>query len=93
MKRSLLLLLVLSGGVPALDLATKRWASEVLPQRAPMEVVGEFVRLTYTRNPGVAFGLGAGTRFPYAIFSILAAGIILYLFFTRRVMEIGRAHV
>ncbi|MEJ2459843.1 MAG: signal peptidase II, partial [Novosphingobium sp.] len=38
-----------------------------------VEVLGEFVRLTYTRNSGVAFGLGAGFRFPYYLFSIVAA--------------------
>jgi len=84
-RRSLLLLVLLAGSVLLLDLWTKRWASDHLAYREPIEVLGEYVRLTYTRNAGVAFGLGAGLRFPYYLFSILAAGVILFLFLTRRV--------
>jgi len=72
--------------VLALDLVTKHWASDTLAYRPPVEVLGQFVRLTYTRNSGVAFGLGAGFRFPYYVFSILAAIVILYLLFRQRVL-------
>jgi signal peptidase II len=89
-KRSLILLLLISGGVLALDFVTKRWATEALSHRPPVEFLGEYVRFTYTRNSGVAFGLGAGFKFPYAIFSIAAAMIILYLFLSRRVIGLGR---
>ena len=66
MKRSLLLLL---GGRRrwsfALDQWTKHWATAHAASIAPpVEVLGEFVRFTYTRNSGVAFGLGAGLPFP-----------------------------
>ena len=90
MKRSPWLLLALAGGVVALDLWTKRWAHETLRGRDPVEIVGQFVRFTYTRNSGVAFGLGAGVRFPYYVFSILAVGVILYLFLRRRVLGLPR---
>lgn len=90
MKRSLLLLVLIAGSVLALDFVTKRWATEALSRRPPVEIVGEYVRFTYTRNSGVAFGLGAGSKFPYAIFSIAAALIILYLFLSRRVVGLGR---
>jgi signal peptidase II len=84
-RRSLLLLVVLAGSVLALDVVTKRWASRTLATRPPVEVVGEFVRFTYTRNSGVAFGLGAGVKFPYYLFSIAAVAIILWLFASGRV--------
>lgn len=90
MKRSWALLVGLAGGVLGLDLWTKRWATETLSHRPPVELLGEYVRLTYTKNSGVAFGLGAGIKFPYAIFSIVAAGIIVYLFASRRVMGTAR---
>lgn len=85
MRRSILLLVLVAGGVLALDLWTKQWATATLAYHKPVEVIGEFVRLTYTRNSGVAFGLGAGFRFPYYIFSIIAAVVILVMFLRRAV--------
>lgn len=85
MKRSLTLLFVVSGAVVALDYGTKQWVMANLSYQNPIEIIGEYVRFTYTRNSGVAFGLGAGTRFPYYIFSIIAAAAILYMFIRVRV--------
>lgn len=90
MKRSLARLFVLAGSVLALDWWTKRWATEHLAYRPPLDLLGEFVRLTYTRNSGVAFGLGAGVRFPYYVFSIAAAIIILTMFLRRRAQGLPR---
>ena len=85
MRRSLGLLFGVAGLVFALDQWTKRWATETLADRDPLPVLGDFVRLTYTRNSGVAFGLGAGTNFPFYLFSLLAAAAILMLFLRGRV--------
>jgi signal peptidase II len=63
-KRPLWTVLVVSSAVFALDQWTQRWATATLSDRPPVEIVGSLVRLTYTRNSGVAFGLGAGTDFP-----------------------------
>ena len=90
MRRSLLLLFSVAGVVFALDRWTKRWASSSLPFNQPVPVLGEFLRLTYTRNSGVAFGLGQGTGFPYYIFSILAAVVILAMFLRGQVPELRR---
>jgi signal peptidase II len=89
-KRAWLLLILIAGSVLALDFVTKRWATEALAHRPPVELIGEYVRFTYTKNSGVAFGLGAGLKFPFAIFSIVAALIILWLFASRRVAGLGR---
>lgn len=80
MRRSFLLLFAVAGSVLAFDQWTKRWATDTLAYREPMRVIGDVVRFTYTRNSGVAFGLGAGLPFPYAVFSIVAVGVILWLF-------------
>ena len=85
MSRTWLRLASVSGAVVALDLWTKRWATEALAFQEPVEVLGPFLRFTYTRNSGVAFGLGAGLPFPYYVFSLAAVGVILYLFFKQRV--------
>jgi signal peptidase II len=82
-RRSLGFLFLVAGAILALDMWTKRWATRELAGAAPVPVIGELVRLTYTRNSGVAFGLGAGLPFPYYLFSIAAALAILYLFLRR----------
>ena len=48
-----------------------------------MRVFDDVVRFTYTRNSGVAFGLGSGSHFPYWIFSLIAAIAIVGLLVTR----------
>jgi len=85
MTRRLALVLVVVAGILALDQWSKRWVTENLQFHAPVEVLGPFVRLTYTRNSGVAFGLGAGTGFPYYLFSIIAILVILGMFVRRAV--------
>jgi signal peptidase II len=50
----------------------------------PLQVVGDYVRLTYTRNSGVAFGIGQGTGFPYYVFSLIAILAIGWMFLRGR---------
>ena len=84
MKRSFPLLLGLAGLVLWADQWTKGWAENALNARPAINVIGELVRLTYTRNSGVAFGLGAGLRFPFYLFSMAAVIVILVLFARHR---------
>lgn len=90
MRRSFALLLSVATTVVALDWWTKRWATEHLARHEPVEIIGEWVRFTYTRNSGVAFGLGAGLPFPYYLFSIVAVVAILFLFLRRAVHSFPR---
>lgn len=47
-------------------------------------VFGDFVRLTYIENPGMAFGIDIGGKLFFSLFSILASvGILLYLYKAR----------
>jgi signal peptidase II len=83
-KRSFLLLVGVAGLMLWADQWTKAWAESTLIARPPMNIIGELVRFTYTRNSGVAFGLGAGHRFPFYLFSIAAVLVILFMFARQR---------
>jgi signal peptidase II len=72
-----------AGVVLVLDMLTKAWADSALRYGPSRRVLGDIVRLTYVRNPGVAFGLGAGLPIPYAIFSLAAIAAILYMVIRR----------
>ena len=84
MRRSLPLLAALAVVVIALDRWTKHWAGTALPFGRPIQVVGDYLRLTYTRNSGVAFGIGRGTGFPYYLFSLIAIVAIVWMFMRGR---------
>jgi signal peptidase II len=79
-KRSPALLFGVATAVVGLDQWTKRWATEHLAYSSPVQLVGELVQLTYTRNSGIAFGLLAGRNFPLYVFSVVAAVAVLVLF-------------
>jgi signal peptidase II len=89
-RRSFALLFSVASVIVAFDWWTKRWATENLARHEPIEILGPLLRFTYTRNSGVAFGLGAGLPFPYYIFSIIAVVAILYLFMRRAVHTFPR---
>jgi len=88
--RRIAALLAIAGGVLALDQWTKRLATLHLAGRPSLEVLGDFVRLTYALNSGVAFSLGADTRFPFWLFSIAAAVVILWLLARGKITRTGQ---
>ena len=79
MKRSPSLLFGVAFASVLLDQWTKHWATDHLAFREPVNVVGELVRFTYTRNSGIAFGMFAGKSFPFYIFSVVAALAVFWL--------------
>ena len=79
MNRSPALLFGVATASVALDQWTKYWATTNLAFHEPVRVVGDLVRLTYTRNSGIAFGMFAGQSFPFYIFSIVASLAVLWL--------------
>jgi len=83
-------LLAVAGGVLALDQWTKRLALAHLAGRPSIDLVGDYVRLTFAQNSGVAFSLGAGTKFPFWLFSIAAAIVILWLLARGRIARTGQ---
>ena len=89
-KRSLPLFFGVAAAIVAFDQWSKHWATERLAYQEPIHLLGQFVTLTYTRNPGIAFGLFAGHRFPFYVFSIIASLAVTGLFLRHDRMSLAR---
>ena len=63
-----------------LDQVTKQIVERWMTLRDPIEVIGSFVRLTYIHNPGAAFGLKIGGPVVHTAFSLVAFGVLVWLF-------------
>ncbi len=79
MRRSPALLFGVAAASVGVDQWTKHWAATTIAFREPIQVVGDLVRFTYTRNSGIAFGMFAGQSFPFYIFSIVASLAVIWL--------------
>jgi signal peptidase II len=52
-----------------------------IPLGSSIPVIGDFARLTYIENPGMAFGIDVGGKLFFSLFSVIASvGILLYLY-------------
>ncbi len=78
------LVLIISSIVLILDQITKVLVHNLIPLYHSVEIVPNFVRLTYLRNTGAAFGFLAGNRSTlrlafFLLVSIVAITCIVYL--------------
>jgi signal peptidase II len=55
-----------------------------MPYGASKRFFGDFVRITFIENPGMAFGLDVGPKMFLTIFTIIASFIILYYIYKHR---------
>jgi signal peptidase II len=71
------LALAVGFAILVVDQLTKNWARDTF-QSSPVEIIGDWLRFTYARNPGAAFSsfTGAGP-----IVGLIAVGVIIFLFF------------
>ncbi len=79
--------------VTALDVVTKAWAvTQLVPQRLPHDVFGEYVRFTLVYNPGAAFGLHVGqySRWIFTTLTIVALAILGRLYHATRPGDAAR---
>jgi signal peptidase II len=88
-KRSKYLPLILTGVVILLDQLSKWIVTKSLPYGRPVKVIGDFLRLTYVKNPNIGFSigrtLGGGGRFVLArILPLIVSGILLVYFLVAR---------
>ena len=80
---SLLVVLGIGAVVVIVDQVTKIWAENELLGQPPLQVFGEWLQFTFTRNPGAAFSLGSDFT---GLFTIAAAVVsVVALWFARRV--------
>jgi signal peptidase II len=56
---------------------------------ASRPVLGDFLRLTYVENPGMAFGIDVGGKIIFSLFSIVASAAILYYLYRVRTERLG----
>ena len=64
----------------AIDQASKFIVRGSMTLHQSEPVLGDFFRLTYIHNPGAAFGLNVGSPLLHTILSILALGLLVYLY-------------
>ena len=88
--------LVLSGILVLLDQLTKQLVRGIhipalgisfqgLPYGVSKPILGDFFRLTYIENPGMAFGIDVGGKLFFSLFSVIASIAVLgYLYHVRR---------
>ena len=70
------------GTVVVFDIITKMWAMNSLTFGNPLPVLGDLFRLTYTHNPGAAFGINVGeqSRFFFLVLSLLALVVLGFIY-------------
>lgn len=81
-NKKLVTLLVVVGVIVVLDLATKFVVLRTIEPYEHIDVFGSFVRLTYIRNPGAAFGINLGphSREIFMALSVLALAILATMY-------------
>ncbi len=67
-----------------IDQLTKLLAIHFLKPYGSLPIIGDFFRLTYVENHGMAFGIEIPNKILLNIFSITAAGVIFYYLFLLR---------
>jgi len=70
---------IVGGVVVLIDQLTKNWARDTFAGEPPREVLGEWLRFTYAKNPGAAFSSFTGSGQVIGVIAIGVAVFLLYL--------------
>lgn len=76
-SRHVRLFTVICGVAYAVDVTTKILAVELLRDRDPVEVVPGVLTLTFTRNPGAAFGLATGLTLVLSLIAVVVVAVVI----------------
>ncbi|HYH79988.1 MAG TPA: signal peptidase II [Longimicrobium sp.] len=82
-RRKILLYVCTVGGVIALDQLTKSIVLKSLRPYTPIEVWGDFFRLTFIYNTGAAFGLHLGELSRWVFMGLAAVAVVVLWFMFR----------
>ncbi len=92
--------LILSGIIVLTDQVSKLFVKGVtlpslgisldgMPYGSSKPLLGNFLRITYIENPGMAFGIDIGGKLFFSLFSILASVAILFYLYRAREESLG----
>lgn len=84
MKREHITTVFVVLSVLAFDQLTKFLAKVFLEPHRSVSVLGDFFRLTYVENPGMAFGIQIANKLIFNLLSIIAVLFIFYYLFRMR---------
>ena len=72
------------GGVVALDVVTKLAITRTFHLYEQVDVIGDYLRLTYIHNPGAAFGihLGPYSRYIFLVLSLVALAALASMYWS-----------
>jgi signal peptidase II len=70
------------------DIVTKRVIVATMTPHEVRRVVGDYARLTYIHNPGAAFGLFPGSRWPLIVISVAAIVVVVVVALRHRTRTI-----
>jgi signal peptidase II len=80
-RRRIGVLLVIACAVLACDIITKSVVVATLSDRAPVRLLGGFLTLRVSRNPGAAFSIGPSMT---VVFTAIAVGVVVFILRTSR---------
>ena len=72
-------LLVTAAIVLAFDIATKVWAVSRLENQSDIQILGEYLKFSFVRNPGAAFSIGTSSTWIFTTIAIAVTIAILAL--------------
>jgi signal peptidase II len=70
---------IISLSIVILDQITKILVKTQMSLNETHQLVGDFLRLTFVENPGMAFGINLGVPVILSVFSLIASIFIIYL--------------
>jgi lipoprotein signal peptidase len=89
-RRRIAVLLAVAAAVLVTDIITKIIIVATLSHRLPLRLLGGFLTLRVTRNPGAAFSLGGPSV--TAVFALIAVGVIAFILrASRRIQSLAWA--
>lgn len=79
LKRKIFTILTITSIVVFIDQLVKLWVVSNFPGNIPVQIIGNFFRITLIFNPNTAFGISLGENFPYTVVALGISSIVVIL--------------